>query len=239
MSDLSRMPLRRQLPALLKALGVVYLPLGLLLALIGVVGYTTETIHIAHLTRDPAAVAKMSSFTGVVSNVGVLLWTVTAATCLFTARTLWRVPAERMWAGLLLSAGCLTVLLTVDDLFMLHDGVIQRYLRLPGKVLYAVYGLSVIAGTVAYGRTILESNYVLLVLAIACLAASVGVDALADGSGMRTVLGSRGLVYLLEDGFKLLGIGGWASYFVGTCYASVVRTQRVDLRADLVRSHVA
>ena len=44
--------------------------------------------------------------------------------------------------------------------------------------------------------------------------------------GLKSVFGSRGLVFLLEDGLKLLGIGGWASYFVATCYASVVRTQR-------------
>ena len=62
---------------------LLYLPA--LLALLAVVLVSKQAeIPIYKFTRDPSAIAGISSFAGIVSNLGVLLWCASAAISLFS-----------------------------------------------------------------------------------------------------------------------------------------------------------
>ncbi len=83
------------------------------------------------ITRDPAQVTGLSSFVGFLSNIGVWLWVSSGAICLFSAGVGGFVSAEKQRQFLIL-IGMLSLVLAVDDFFLLHD----RYL--PEKIVFSV-----------------------------------------------------------------------------------------------------
>lgn len=94
----TRLPIRRELVAL-------YLPIIALMFLVTLAAYKGH-IPVSIMTRDMAAIAKVHPFTGVVTNVGVLLWCAAAAICLFSCSLLRQrghQPEARFlwWAGLM------------------------------------------------------------------------------------------------------------------------------------------
>src|SRR5262245_8944512 len=87
-----------------KSLLALYVPIFTLLFLVLVAAFTSHT-PLSSLTRDIAAIAKVHPLTGVVSNVGALLWCSAAAICLFSSgllRQRGHLPEARflLWAGL-------------------------------------------------------------------------------------------------------------------------------------------
>ncbi|GAB4366548.1 MAG: hypothetical protein Kow00121_04050 [Elainellaceae cyanobacterium] len=65
-------------------------------------------------------------------------------------------------------------------------------------------------------KTIQKTNYKILALALAFMAASVCIDALTDLDifpALKLVLSENDKVFLFEDGTKLFGILTWLIYF--------------------------
>jgi len=82
--------------------------------------------------RDLAQTCRYPLGVGLVSNLGYLLWMATAAICLFTACSEVSRPRGRE-RELLLAGGLFSLLLCLDDMFLLHD----RYIS--ANVLYLLY----------------------------------------------------------------------------------------------------
>lgn len=179
------------------------------LALLGVVAAAAWTTGIppARFTMDPAALAGSHPLLGVVSNIGVLLWTAAAAISLFTAMLLHGRRAQREHARFLLVAGLLTAWLALDDLFMLHEWLFPIVLGIPQAIVLAAYAAIVGLFLVRFGALIARTDMLLLGFALAFFAASVAADQLPGAW-----FGAWGWLYLLEDGCKLLGITGWAGH---------------------------
>jgi hypothetical protein len=198
---------------------VVYAPALMVLVGVGVVGSTTD-VSVAQLTRDTASLAEVPLYTGAVSNLGILLWCAAAAVCFLTALVLSTRGGLSEAAGFLLGAGLLTTALLLDDAFLLHEGVAPRFYGQVGTHLFlALYGVATVWILWRWRRSIARTEYGLLVLALACLAASVGIDEIHDfGLISLSPPSFDELGLLLEDGFKLLGIAGWLGYFGTTCY---------------------
>lgn len=186
-----------------KGLLVLYLPILALLFLVTVAAFSSH-ISLSSLTRDMAAIAHVHPLIGVVSNVGVLLWCATAVICLFSWSLL-RQQGLHAEARFLLWAGLMTVVLLVDDLFMIHEYIAPIHLHVSEKVVLAIYACAAGAYLLSHRRLILAANYQLLAAAMVLFTASMLVD-IANG---------RGWWGLAEDGFKVLGIASWLGYHAG------------------------
>jgi hypothetical protein len=181
---------------------VVHLPLVLLMGGLLVIARAKDIAY-SDFTRDAVTALDGAYYIGWLSNVGATLWIVGAAVSLFAAV----VAGPRAGRGLLLSAGMLTAVLGVDDLFLLHDGVLPQTLGIREEWVMAAYGLSLGAMLLAYRREVGATCLPLLGLAVAFFATSILVD-------IGIVPVAEVNRHLAEDGAKLLGIASWSSWVV-------------------------
>jgi hypothetical protein len=187
-------------------------------ALLGIAGLICVSvgadIPISKFTRDPSAVMNGPSYAGALSNLGALMWSATAAVCLFCASLLrgkvGRVHARRF---LLASAG-FTGLLLVDDLFMLHDLVLPEYFSLRERYVVLSYGVLMLSYLVVFRDTILRTEWLVLVFAGGFFFLSLAVDKLPEDL--------LPMHHIFEDGAKFMGIV--------TCLLYMARTSRALIK---------
>lgn len=177
---------------------------------------------LAMLTREPTTALDGPFWVGCISNIGAVLWCVTAGVALFSAVILWN-RRDRQ-TGFIALAGVLTTCLMVDDFFMLHDGMAWAIARINEKKVLAAWGVMGLAWLILYRRNILKSDYLLLFSAGLWLGLSAVVD-----MGIIRIDESRR--HLWEDGFKLMGIVGWSVYLCRTSYYAVTATLAVPVTA--------
>jgi hypothetical protein len=122
-----------------------------------------------------------------------------------------------------LNAGLLTTLLLLDDFFLIHEEIAPLYLGLSSHFFALFYALSLVLFLYVFKHIILQSNFILLLLSILFLGASVLFDVLNDARLLKSIIPASGIRKLLEDGCKLLGIVGWLSYFSGICFAHLTQ----------------
>ena len=202
-------------PKLLRFLFCLYfLPVVFLSAVI-LAGLQLD-LSFALFTRDPAAVAGMHPFVGVASNLGIVLWSAAATLCLFSGAVLWRNDSKTRTAAYFFCSGCLTVILLLDDLFLLHEGLSGRC-GVPDTVIYLGYAGLILCGVVLFRKCILETDYLVLLPALGFFGLSVLVDHFS--CRIEASLGQWRI--LIEDGLKFLGIVGWFGYFFKSCLAAV------------------
>lgn len=203
------------------SLALAYLPVLVLVMAVGLLA-DARGIPMEDVTRDVAAVARVPFYTGALSTVGLMGWCATTAICFFTACLLGRGAAARPSAAFFLAAGALTGILLADDAFLVHEVLAPHHLGLADETMFAIYGIATLAFLVAFHRDILYSDFLLLGLALALLAASAGIDKLAD-AGRLPLEGKdgRALGTVVEDALKLLGVAGWCAYFARTGWSAV------------------
>lgn len=156
-------------------------------------------------------------FLGLVSSLGIVLWTVSATVCVFGWSVLRSQPAQQR--VFLLYFGVLTTSLFLDDLFLLHEEIFAYQLRIPQKVTLAGHVGVTLFGLLTFQRAIRNTQYWKLLVALVFLGISVGID--VNANDIERVLGRWRV--LLEDGAKFLGITSWLAYWVETCFAAVQR----------------
>lgn len=192
-------------------LTVMLLPGAVAMIVVGAAAYFSDA-RLGMFTRDPMAVARMHPLTGVISNLGAILWTAGAALPLFTWFALRTMGSAGRFQGVLLGGGLLTTLLLFDDLFMLHEALYPRYLGLgaesEGPIL-GVYGLCMAAYLVRGRARLLEARPFLLAAALGLFALSV----VGDQFVARDVVGR----HMFEDGLKFLGIAAWLAFQGSVC----------------------
>lgn len=151
------------------------------------------------VVTDMAAIGRMSPFTSLLSNLGVLMMAGTAAICLFAARFV------RGDGGLLLAAGVFTTVVFADDFLMLHTNVLPQALGLPDLAIYAAYGGGAAALAWRFRRRLSGTADLPLALGAAFLAMSVAIDLV--GPPIRRVI-------LAEEGAKFVGYAVWCGYWI-------------------------
>jgi len=77
-------------------------------------------IPLEQITGDPAVIFSAHPFTGIISNIGVLLWCATTSICLFSGLFLLSFENKKE-AVFLISSGVFSFILLIDDFFMFHD----------------------------------------------------------------------------------------------------------------------
>jgi hypothetical protein len=180
---------------------------GPALALLGlaVVLRVTVGVPIGALTRDRVHFMGGPFYTGAYSTLGLLLWASTAAVCFFTVAvmTLQGAPRGGRHRQMFVGAATLSLLLLADDMLMLHELVVPRYLGLPADATIGALGVAGLLFTIRFRREILQRLPLLFIATIACFAGAVLFDLLPVAKAQ----------YLVEDGLKLLGIAGWLSFW--------------------------
>lgn len=174
-------------------------------------------IYLGTLFRDPLAVTGGEFYFGFFSSIGVLIWCASAVTCFFSSLILEQLNHQHSWRLFLLTSGCLTSLLLLDDLFLIHEEFFPKYLGVPSEGIFGIYGVVIILYLVRFYKMIQRTEHKLfLIAAFLCMAISLLIDGLIDAGlldSFNSSLLANGRDYLFEDGMKLLGIVSWLIYF--------------------------
>lgn len=208
--------LRHQLRACWKGAAAVLLIAALVMSAAFVVQFK-EGIPLGDLTRDPVSVAGVPLYVGFVSQLGIVLWSATAACCFLAALIVARQGLDIRWRNFFLGAAGLSLMLGLDDLYLLHE-VFFPYFGIPELVVFGVYGLLVAVFLGRYLSLLLRSDFLLLAMAFGFL----GLSVLADLFDVELIE-----PYLLEDTLKLIGILGWLCYFARTAVAVATLSARL------------
>ncbi|MGQ8337686.1 hypothetical protein ACUNWD_14145 [Sunxiuqinia sp. A32] len=155
-------------------------------------------------TRDPLAVMKTHPFVGFLSNIGVIIWIVTATISLFTSYLIEKEKLQNRYLFHFFS-GAITSILLVDDLFMIHDRIFPIYLKISEVPLFIFYGILITVYLYYYRKQILKYDYIILLIALFMFAFSLGVDHFDVESEF---------IHFFEDGPKLLGIAAWFVFYL-------------------------
>ncbi len=164
-------------------------------------------VPVGLLTRDPLSGSGKPPLSGALSSLGVLLWWAGASACALAAWCLHRTGQHEQASFLAHTAG-LSAYLALDDLFQIHETLAPRWLGLPE---HAVYGLIALATAIylwRHRRQWAEPDAGLLGIALLGLALSVALDAVLG----RWLWRLDEWQYLVEDGFKWIGICFWTSF---------------------------
>lgn len=169
---------------------------------------------------DPVAEFNAPMYIGFLSNLGVLIWCTAAVVCLFSGWIIWKQYGKTELSFFLVCAGLISSLLMFDDLYLLHEEVFPDHLRVPQKLVIATYGGLVLVFLFRFRKMILETDFLLLVIAFGFFACSVFVDLFVTPEEFQ-VFGIPGRD-LVEDGFKFFGIATWGFYFVRTSFQKIL-----------------
>jgi len=115
------------------------------------------------------------TYFGFISNLGIMLWTGTAAVCLFAAALFAIAKQDRSLIMFALTAGVLTGWLALDDAFLVHEVVFPSF-GIPQNLVIGAYAALTIAYVLASWRIILESDFWILFIGGAALVVSIFVD---------------------------------------------------------------
>ncbi len=161
--------------------------------------------------RDVAQQTGQSSFLGFLSSVGTWFWVSAAAICLFCTR--YHRGQSSAQAALLRLLGWFSLVLAVDDFFLIHDRYIAEGILLP---LYAIFVLWMAQ---RHWRLIRMIDKPAFLMAGAFLAGSIAVDAVQEILPI-----SYGASQIVEEGFKFVGAAAWMYFCVRIAGHGLART---------------
>jgi hypothetical protein len=125
-------------------------------------------------------------------------------------------------------AAAFSCLLAVDDMFLLHDGLLPR-LGIPEIAVFAVYVLAAfIYAGFAWRRIFIAAPWH-LVLTGAVFAVGLAIDVtkdLASGPLLDSLRANDQLRIMGEDGFKFIGIGCWFTLHLRAALTTLERAIR-------------
>ena len=175
-------------------------------------------VPIDKFTADPLRTLGGNPFTGVVSNIGILIWCASASVCFFSSAILRKRESDGGFSTFFLFSGLLTCMLLFDDFFLFHESVFPRFLKIDEKVPVAIYGMLTLLYLARFRKVILATEFVPLLMSFGFFGTSVIIDQFPHNLWNWH--------YLYEDGAKLLGIVGWFGYFTETSFRAVRESAR-------------
>jgi hypothetical protein len=126
------------------------------------------TSHILSITGD-------ESF---LSDLGIILWCVTASICFFSAKLIKRRHAIKH--QFLIYSAFLSTYLLFDDFFELHEHYIPNLLSIDEKIIYIILGLATLVLIIRFYKVILQTNYIIMVMAVTFFAMSIAADGILN-----------------------------------------------------------
>jgi hypothetical protein len=208
------------------SLAKIYIPACLFIFLLWLLTQNSK-ISLYELVADPAEVGNLEPYTGLVSTLGILLWSGAVSICFFTAYLLKiSKKSNPKWQLFFLVSAYIMLWLLIDDIFQLHENFstllfgaeaniaqtnrpLQHLLE---TILFAIYGLLFALYIFYFKKLIYQTELLVLILALLFFAISIVIDVLFEG--MKGDL-------ILEEGFKLLGIISLLTYYIRACYQKI------------------
>jgi len=170
--------------------------------LISLLVLSNSGLEVMEILRDPAQQSGQSSFLGFLSNIGIWLWVSAAAICFFA---LSNESSDLSTRELLFLLGLFSLILAVDDFFLIHDRYINQ------KICYLAYAAIAGAILVRHFKKIITINGFAFVLAGVLLALSIVTDLIQFQIPMRYFV-----VQIFEEGFKFVGAAAWLYFIIQT-----------------------
>jgi hypothetical protein len=153
------------------------------------------------MTTDPLQTAEFPWYTGFLSNLGVILWSISIG-CAFSSAII--LPNNRQVAHFLIATGTLSIVLVIDDMFRLHDSILPSILHVPEFLTFFAYGLLITIYLLSFYHIILSDvSFLLLAGALLILGVSIVYDMVSPYSSMET---------FIKDSLKFFGIALWLAY---------------------------
>ena len=213
----------------------VWLPILILLGITKLLS-DAKSIPLRQLMLDPTEFTHVPFYTGILANLGILLWAAAASICLFIAIFLPQLVGKT-WKDFFLTSGLVTLLLLLDDLLRIHDEIFPVYLGIKGDVFGIGYVLLILLYLLRYRTLIFQYPYTFLVMALGLFAVSVAIDIAPP---FLKKLFPVADVLFLEDSPKLLGIANWLAYFayLGAAVLSKA-SQTASLSTELRSRHTS
>ena len=187
-----------------------------------VIANAQTRIPLRELLLDPTALRNVPWYSGIVSNLGILVWTVAAASALggaWVARETNRPSASRFLG----TGGIVTVILLLDDLLLLHSTVLPRLFDIQKPAATLLVVSPAVAWLLVFAGEVRRTRWVILVGALVSFAVSLAADFVLHPAASAELL--------LEDGAKFLGVLAWGLYFVLTTYDIVRSTIQTAMAA--------
>ena len=169
---------------------------------------TRDEITSSAMLLDPTFTPGLSWHTGLVSNLGVLAWTV-AASAAFAGSWLCVLGGRRNAARFLRHGGILGAVFLFDDLFQFHAILVPTWLGVDKIVPLFLIAAAGVAWVIVHRTEIMRTHMHLIGAAGVGMVLSVFIDTVVGPAP-----GDAGLIF--EDGAKFLGALAWATYFVIT-----------------------
>jgi hypothetical protein len=179
----------------------------LLSLLTAIYASTERDIPLESFTKDPTALMKAPFYLGFFSNIGIMIWAATAMICFFVAYRIKEVQESKSKFQFILISACISLLMTLDDLFQLHEFVFPNYFSITDNMVYLTYINIYVIYFIRFRKLLLNSDYLVLGLAFFFLGLSTIIDLLPLPIPKDT---------FLEDAIKLFGVTTWFIYFFRT-----------------------
>jgi hypothetical protein len=170
-------------------------------------------IEVSNLTRDTAAVLHGHPYDGMISMLGLFLWSASAGIC-FLSYSLVK-EGNSVMKGVFLYGGALSLFLGFDDCFQLHEEVFIHAFPLAEKLFYLVYIGSIIGYFFRFKNELFETKFLFWISSMSLFLVSMILDILDPFVSHQ--------VYY-EDCCKFAGIFLWFMYFANTSY-NVLQTE--------------
>ncbi len=151
--------------------------------------------------RDLLQTCNVSIGVGMISNLGVLLWSGASAITFFTLHS--NIIKDNSYRKIL-NIGCFfSVLLCLDDLFLLHD-----MQQLNQDILYTIYIFLALYLLINFKKLIVKIDPILFLSTIFLLGMSIISDVFQDFLPIN-----YNTVQIFEEGFKFTGISCWVFFW--------------------------
>ncbi len=202
---------------------IIYIPPIILLIVLGGIAGLTD-IQIGDFFEDPSQVIGFDSYIGLVNNLGIVIWAAAVAVCIFSFVALLRSSRDKDLPRFFLFSGLLTLILLLDDLFLIHEWIAGFSTEFIVPVVFLVLFIILVF---RFRKVILETEYFFMILAIVLFGISFILD-FSQSTDVTIVPG--GARTILEDGCKFLGIISWLTYFARAGLAEL--RSPIDINRD-------
>ncbi len=192
----------------LKTIGLLlcaWLVYGIVLLSMNQQGY-----QINEVLRDPAQQTGVSSLLGLISNLGNFFWIASVAIAFFAVTYERQLPSkQKQW---LLLVGALSLILAIDDFFLLHDRYVNQW------VCYGFYVTTALLLFIRHFAQLIESAFFSCLIAFTLMGLSILTDTFQE-----KLPWDYEVAQILEEGFKFAGAIIWLQCTI-QCSISALRS---------------
>jgi len=167
----------------------------------------------ANLTRDTATILHGPAYTGALSNLGIILWSATAAIMLFSAVHLYKNTVQRRAALMTLLFGLLTTMLCFDDTYQFHEKAFSGVIYVPEELIYLFYLTCIVVISTVCRVIVVTTPFIIGITAMAFFGISILIDEINLPSGRHDAF--------VEDSFKFIGIVLWTVYHFKSAFGFI------------------